>query len=187
MLGIRKYRGIATDLYQGDITKFACDAMVNAANSELAGGGGVDGAIHRIGGPVILEECRKIGGCPTGQAVSTAAGDLPAKWVIHTVGPVWHGGNEGEEDLLFSAYHESLKKADELAVRHLAFSAISTGVYRYPLDQAAATAMRAVRNHLTERTDNGKLERITFVLFTGELYSIFQKALFATFPEETPT
>ncbi len=183
MLGIRHYRKTAIDLYQGDITRFVCDGMVNAANESLRGGGGVDGAIHRAGGPAILEECRRIGSCPTGQAVATAAGNLPAEKVIHTVGPVWQGGNKGEELLLRSSVQTSLKLGLDLGLPHLAFPAISTGVYGYPVDKAAKTSLEAVRDFLGEHSEGG-LRRVTFVLFDGQTYRTFQDTLFALFPED---
>ena len=140
-------------LVQGDITRIATDAIVNAANSALAGGGGVDGAIHRAGGPAIMAELRaRYGGvgCPTGSAVITGAGDLPARWVIHAVGPVWRGGGAGEADLLASAYLTALRLADEADARSVTLPAISCGVYGYPLDTAARVAISAVAGHLAE-------------------------------------
>lgn len=183
MLGIRHYRRTAIDLYQGDITRFVCDAMVNAANESLLGGGGVDGAIHRAGGPRILEECRRIGHCPTGKAVATTAAQLPATKVIHTVGPVWKGGTHGEEALLRSCLTESLGLALKLNLPHIAIPAISTGVYGYPLDKAARVALQAVQDFLKERPE-GSLRRITFVLFDGLAHQMFQDMLFSLFPED---
>ena len=182
MLGIRKFRGTAIDLFQGDITEFACDAMVNAANAALSGGGGVDGAIHRAGGPTILAECQRLGGCATGSAVITGAGDLPCRNVIHAVGPQWQGGNHGEAAQLSGAYHKCLELAAARGFRHLAYAAISTGVYGYPLPDAAAVAMTAVRDGLVAMPDTS-LKRITFVLFNAELYRHFQNQLFAIFDE----
>lgn len=162
-------------LLRGDITEQATDAIVNAANTTLLGGGGVDGAIHRRGGPAILEECRKIGGCPTGEAVITTAGKLPAKWVIHTVGPFWSGGTRGEDELLASAYRNSLRVAAERKLSSLAFPSISTGAYRFPIDRAAAIALGTVRALLTEG-DHGMIE-VRFVLFTDHDLAVYDRAL----------
>ncbi|MFF8627761.1 O-acetyl-ADP-ribose deacetylase [Streptomyces werraensis] len=159
-------------LVQGDITRQRADALVNAANSSLLGGGGVDGAIHRRGGPDILAECRALRasrygrGLPTGQAVATTAGRLDARWVIHTVGPV-HSTTEDRSALLASCYRESLRVADELGARTVAFPAISTGVYRWPLDDAARIALETVR------TTDTAVEEITFVLFDERAYQAF--------------
>ncbi len=162
-------------LVQGDLTRQSADALVNAANSSLLGGGGVDGAIHRRGGPEILAECRALRasrygrGLPTGQAVATTAGRLDARWVIHTVGPV-HNTTEDRSALLASCYRESLRVADELGARTVAFPAISTGVYRWPLDDAARIAVETVR-----ATDTA-VEEITFVLFDERAYTAFAAA-----------
>ncbi|WP_225637571.1 O-acetyl-ADP-ribose deacetylase [Streptomyces solaniscabiei] len=159
-------------LVQGDITRQSADAIVNAANSSLLGGGGVDGAIHRRGGPAILEACRKLraghlgAGLPTGRAVATTAGDLDARWVIHTVGPVW-SATEDRSGLLASCYRESLRVADELGARTVAFPAISAGVYRWPLDDAARIAVETVRDTGTSVTE------ARFVLFDARAYEAF--------------
>lgn len=160
---------------QGDITKFAVDAIVNAANSSLLGGGGVDGAIHRAGGPAILEECRRIGGCPTGEAVVTTAGRLPAKKVIHTVGPVWHGGTRGEPELLAACYRNSLQRALENGLRTVAFPNISTGVYGYPKRLAAPVAVETVREFLERHPDG--FDRVLFVCFDEENFQIYRNLL----------
>jgi O-acetyl-ADP-ribose deacetylase len=162
------------ELTQGDITKVEVDAIVNAANSSLLGGGGVDGAIHRGGGPAILDECRRLGGCDTGDAKATTAGDLPARWVIHTVGPVWQGGAQGEDELLESAHRRSLEVAGGLGARTVAFPAISTGVYRFPVDRAAEIALRTTAQFLDS---NAQLERVTFVLFSDDHLRAFEQAL----------
>jgi O-acetyl-ADP-ribose deacetylase (regulator of RNase III) len=166
-------RGILT-LVEGDITREETDAIVNAANSRLMGGAGVDGAIHSAGGPSIMEECRKIGGCPTGQAVITTGGSLKAKYVIHTVGPVYQGGSKGEANLLKSAYLSSLKLASARGLKSIAFPAISTGVYSYPLAEAAHIALKTAVDYLRENTD---IEVIRFILFDRRLYDIFAAEL----------
>src|ERR671914_925060 len=152
----------AIELVQGDITEQAVDAIVNAANSSLLGGGGVDGAIHRAGGPAILEECRRLGGCETGEAKATTAGNLPARHVIHTVGPVWRGGHAGEDELLASCHRAALALASELGCRTVAFPAISTGAYGFPLDRAARIALETTAEELERRPE---VEQVTFVLF----------------------
>ncbi|MEU6036322.1 O-acetyl-ADP-ribose deacetylase [Actinomadura sp. NPDC047616] len=163
-------------LVQGDITEQQVDAVVNAANSSLLGGGGVDGAIHRKGGPEILEECRRLrasqycGGLPTGQAVATTAGRLPARWVIHTVGPVY-SASEDRSELLASCYRESLRVADQLGVRSVAFPAVSAGIYGWPMEDAARIAVRTVRATATT------VEDVRFVLFTPDAYEAFGKAV----------
>lgn len=165
-------------LLQGDITKVEADAIVNAANSSLLGGGGVDGAIHRAGGPAILEECRKIrdkqGRCAVGEAVITTAGRLPAKYVIHTVGPVWNKGTEEEKALLRNAYLNSLQLAVKYDVKTIAFPNISTGVYRFPKQVAAEIAVASVREFLEK--DN-KISNLIFVCFEKDNYDIYSQLL----------
>ena len=166
-------------LKRGDITREATDAIVNAANSSLMGGGGVDGAIHRAGGPQILEECKQIrkqkGHLPTGEAVITTAGNMKAHFVIHTVGPVWHGGNSGEPNLLTSAYRESLKLAVENNLKSISFPSISTGIYGYPVGEAAEVALRTVVDFL--QGQDTTLEEVVFVLYDTGTYSAYEKAL----------
>lgn len=161
-------------IVEGDITKEETDAIVNAANSGLRGGGGVDGAIHRAGGPAIMQECRAIGHCPTGQAVITTGGNLKARCVIHTVGPVWGGGNRNEAGLLRSAYLESLKLASAKGLKSISFPAISTGAYGYPLIDAARIALRTAVDYLK---DHPEIEQLRFVLFGKPLFDIFSEEL----------
>jgi O-acetyl-ADP-ribose deacetylase (regulator of RNase III) len=162
----------------GDITRMKVDAIVNAANSGLLGGGGVDGAIHRAGGPAIMEACRAIrdaeGGCPTGEAVITTGGLLPAPYVIHAVGPVWHGGGQNEDALLASAYRNSVKLAAKHHLRTLAFPNISTGIYGFPRERAADIAIAAVREALAEAPG---IEQVTFVCFDDENYRLYRERL----------
>ncbi len=168
-------------LLQGDITKQKVDAIVNAANSSLMGGGGVDGAIHRAGGPAILEECRKIivrqGSCKTGEAVITTAGNLPAKFVIHTVGPVWNNGNNKEAEKLAYCYTNSLHLAVENNIKSIAFPNISTGIYGYPKKEAAVIAIKTVSVFLQNNTI---LQKVYFVCFDEENFSIYQKIIAST-------
>ncbi|GGC40030.1 macro domain-containing protein [Parapedobacter defluvii] len=166
-------------LIKGDITKLTVDAIVNAANTSLLGGGGVDGAIHRAGGPAILEDCKRIrarqGGCNVGEAVITTAGNLPAKYVIHTVGPVWNGGKSSEESLLTAAYKNSLALAVEYEIKSIAFPNISTGIYRFPKERAAEIAITTVKGFLhTTGADFG----VTFVCFDEENYRIYETLLY---------
>ncbi len=156
------------EVVRGDITAQEVDAIVNAANTSLLGGGGVDGAIHRAGGPAILEECRRLGGCAVGEAKGTTAGRLPARWVIHTVGPVWQGGEQRERELLRSAHESSLRVAAELGAASVAFPAISCGVYGFPVDEAAPIAIEAARA--------SGLELVRFVLFDARAYDTFARA-----------
>jgi len=173
---VRKdFGGAALELVQGDITQQKVDAIVNAANSGLRGGGGVDGAIHRAGGPAIMAECRRIGGCPTGSAVITTGGNLAARHVIHAVGPVWRGGDSGEADLLAGAYRTSLQVAVQNGCRSVAFPSISTGVYSYPIRQAARVALGTVAGFLRENP--GKLDLVRFVLFTAADYAVYEEEL----------
>jgi len=164
---------------QGDITAQSTDAIVNAANSSLMGGGGVDGAIHRAGGTAILEECKQIvarqGRLPTGQAVITTGGNLKARYVIHTVGPVWHGGSRNEADLLASAYRESLKLTSEKNLSSVSFPSISTGAYGYPVAEAAKVAINTVASFLKEETTS--LKDVVFVLFDTRTYEAYSSAL----------
>ena len=158
---------------EGDITKQEVDAIVNAANTSLLGGGGVDGAIHRAAGPELLEETRKIGGCPTGEARASKGYHLPAKWVIHTVGPVWSGGKRNEEALLTSCYRNCFKLARELGVKSIAFPSISTGAYRFPLERATEIALAETKNFI-EKT--GGLDKIVFVCFGKQVLDVYNNA-----------
>ena len=159
-------------IVEGDITKQEVDAIVNAANTSLLGGGGVDGAIHRAAGPELLEETKKIGGCPTGEARVSKGYLLPAEWVIHTVGPVWKGGQKNEENLLASCYRNSLKAAQELGIKTIAFPSISTGVYGFPLEKATVIALEETKKFL--QTDKS-LNRVIFVCFGEKAYNTYQE------------
>jgi len=164
------------ELTHGDITTVAVDAIVTSANESLLGGGGVDGAIHRAAGPTLLAECLKIGWCDTGQAVITTAGLLPARYVIHTVGPVWDGGDQGEAELLAGAYRNSLGVAEEHNVSSLAFPSISTGVYGYPIEEAARIALETTITHLR---NGSTFQQVIFVLFTEDDLEVYERALAA--------
>ena len=161
------------EIVQGDLTQQTVDAIVNAANTTLLGGGGVDGAIHRAGGPKILEECRRLNGCETGDAKATTAGNLPADYVIHTVGPIYHDGTGGEAELLESCFRRSMAIAEELAIQSIAFPAISCGVYGYPVEEAAPIAIRTVWRALA---DTASVRMARFVLFKESDYAVFEAA-----------
>ena len=171
-----RVNGSTIELVRGDIIVQETDAIVNAANSRLTGGGGVDGAIHRAGGPSIMEETRRKypGGCPTGRAVITGSGDLKTGYVIHTVGPIYRGGERGESGLLTSAYRESLRLASEHGLKSISFPSISTGAYHYPIAEAAEIAISTVKKYLH---DHPEIELIRFVLFSDRDYNVYQAIL----------
>jgi O-acetyl-ADP-ribose deacetylase (regulator of RNase III) len=162
------------DVVEGDITKLAVDVIVNAANGALLGGGGVDGAIHRAAGPQLIEECRALGGCPTGEAKLTSGYALPAKWIVHAVGPVWHGGTRNEDALLAGCYRSALRLAREKSARSIAFPAISTGVYRFPLARATRIAVSTV---LAELKDHALPERVVFACFGADAARAYHAVL----------
>jgi O-acetyl-ADP-ribose deacetylase (regulator of RNase III) len=164
----------AIEVVEGDITKQTVDAIVNAANTSLLGGGGVDGAIHRAAGRKLLDECRTIGGCPTGEARITKGYNLPASWVIHTVGPVWSGGQRDEDELLANCYRNSLKLAVEHGIRSIAFPSISTGAYRFPLDRAARIAVTEVKKFVEQEPS---VEKVVFVCFGDRAYNTYTRTL----------
>ncbi len=170
-------------LTQGDITKVSADAIVNAANASLLGGGGVDGAIHRAAGPELLAECRTLGGCPTGEARITGGYRLPARHVLHTVGPIWHWGDRGERELLARCYRSVFELVERHGLRSVAFPSISTGAYRFPIAQAAPIALREMRAALARLP---QLERVTVVLFSDSDLEVYQRALAAAGTPPTP-
>jgi O-acetyl-ADP-ribose deacetylase (regulator of RNase III) len=169
-------------IIDGDITKQHVDAIVNAANESLLGGGGVDGAIHRAAGPELLAECRTLNGCPTGEAKITKGYKLPAKFVIHTVGPIWRGGKAHEDQLLENCYHNSLKLAVEHGIKTIAFPSISTGVYGFPIERASRIALKTIKAFL--ENDN-RIQKVFFVCFGSHDYQVYQKAIQEVSEEDT--
>jgi O-acetyl-ADP-ribose deacetylase len=169
-------------LTQGDLSRVAAEALVNAANSSLLGGGGVDGAIHRAAGPELLAECRTVGGCPTGEARITGGYRLPARHVIHTVGPVWQGGHRGERELLARCYRSVFELVQRHGLRSVAFPSISTGAYRFPITEAAPLALREIRAALVRQP---QLERVTVVLFSASDLEVYRRALAAAGSESS--
>lgn len=167
-----KYKGVKINIILGDITEIKVDAVVNAANNTLLGGGGVDGAIHRVGGPSILEQTKKIGGCPTGEARITTAGNLPSNYVIHTVGPVYKDGKKGEEKLLYNAYYNSLLLAKEYKIETIAFPSISTGVYGYPMEEAFPIVYNSITTFIDQENF---IKEINFILFSREDYDFYME------------
>jgi O-acetyl-ADP-ribose deacetylase len=172
------------ELVRADITTLRVDAIVNAANTTLLGGGGVDGAIHRAAGPELLAECRTLGGCPPGQAKLTSGYQLPARFVIHTVGPIWHGGTQGEAELLTGCYRNSLRLAAENGIRTIAFPAISCGAYGYPISEATRIALKTAGAFLHQ---NQTIEKVIFVVATDEIFAEYQRGLQAGLAGNSPT
>lgn len=170
-----KYNNTKINVILGDITKIKAEAIVNAANNTLLGGGGVDGAIHKAGGPSILEQTKKIGGCPTGEARITTGGNLPSNYVIHTVGPVYSEGNKKEKDFLYNAYYNSLLMAKEYNIRTIAFPSISTGAYGYPMEKAFPVVFNAVTNFINKENF---VEEINFVLFNKKAYEFYVESMY---------
>lgn len=168
------------EIFHGDITKLKVDAIVNAANNTLLGGGGIDGAIHQAAGKRLLDECQTLGGCQTGEAKVTAAYDLPCKWVIHTVGPVWRGGNNKEAELLKQCYEKSLELSVKIGAKTIAFPSVSTGVYRYPIDEAVVIACETVIDILLKYNDL-IIEKVIFVCFNEPVLSAYQNYIFRLF------
>lgn len=166
--------GRRIDIVRGDITKLACDAIVNAANNSLLGGGGVDGAIHSVAGPDLLDVCRSLNGCQTGESKITPGYNLPSKYVIHTVGPIWMGGHKNEHELLAKSYRSSLRLARENNIGTIAFPAISTGAYHFPFEEASFIAINEARRFIAK---NSEPRRIIFVLYKDELFNIYQKLM----------
>jgi len=171
------------EIIKGDITAMATDAIVNAANNSLLGGGGVDGAIHRAAGPALLAECRKLNGCPAGEAKITGAYNLPAKNVIHTVGPVWRGGHSREPQLLAECYRNSLKLAQDNKIRTIAFPSVSTGVYGYPVEKASAIALKEIKDFLEA---DSSIDKVIVVCFDNETYSLYKKNYRLIIGEQIP-
>jgi O-acetyl-ADP-ribose deacetylase (regulator of RNase III) len=162
------------EVYEGDITKLKVDVIVNAANRSLLGGGGVDGAIHRAAGPQLLDECRKLNGCQTGEAKITLGYNLPARYVIHTVGPVWHGGSNNEDELLANCYYNSLKLAQEKNLSTIAFPLISTGAYGFPFDRAAVIAIRVIQDFILKQSI---IKKVIFACFTNRDFRVVQNLI----------
>lgn len=173
-----KYKGVELRIFEKNITEVKTEAVVNAANNTLLGGSGVDGSIHKVGGTVIMEQCKKIGGCPTGEAKITTAGKLPSNYVIHTVGPIYKDGKSNEAKLLYNAYYNSLKLAKEYNIKRIAFPSISTGAYGYPIEKAVKIAMNAIRDFID--LEKHVLE-IDFILFNQKDYKIYKDYLLKFF------